>query len=889
MTSRRSSSPVGLRYALVTCVAFCALCGPTSAAGPFPLGDLVTERVQGSSHPNFFHSIGGVTVFSAVHPTLGEELWRTDGTAEGTWLLADIYPGGESSFPKGFTRVGDWIYFVASDHSFGRELWRTDGTAEGTELFIDIAPGPTSSTPGFLTALGGDLIFSAWTADLGRELWKVPRIGAPAPLADIFAGLSSSDPENLLAMGSSYIAFSVASSSGVELGVTDGTAAGTVVYDIHTGGSSFAEPLGADSDARLYFEATTPDRGREVWTLEPDTGDLRLISDTMPGAEWSVPLSPLVKDGDLYVTLRTPEGRRLFRSRSGAAVEEISSLSAYGLAEVDRYVFFLVGAGDLFRFDGQSVRRLAAAGVEEVVVDGRSAYLVPHGGEVWFFGDGGLWSSDGTDGGTGLRYAVPWTALGTLQSAGGDLYASLESGGLGIEPWINDGSTFEVLKDLHQVAADSDPREFTVAGDRLYFSAAVDSLGRELLFWDGSGAGAQVVEDLNPGSSGSNPANLVAAGDTLYYSGSTPTFGEELVRLENPAFGATVIDIAPGGEDSSPEPVAPAAGTEVFFFADDSSGVAQVWVTDGAAPLQISAYVGASIHGVQTHRVPALLGGSLYFIADDAITGDELWRSDGAGVELVEDLWPGGFSSAPFDLFAHGGDLYWLASDGVVGLSLWRLDGEMDLMSAVIEGGTPLLGLGPSSLLITRFGDQVGFEPWITDGTPEGTERLADIWAGPGNGLADRLPPFGASNGDYALFSGIEPDVGTELWRTDGTPAGTRRLRDIAPGPVASRPRGFVALPDGDVLFTAYTPSTGLELWRSNGTSMGTYLVADIVPGPGSSEPESLTLFRDWVVFTAHSEGADREPWAYDWTGSPFLFGDDFETGDFSAWSATRP
>jgi ELWxxDGT repeat protein len=48
-----------------------------------------------------------------------------------------------SSNPRQFTTMGSITFFIAEDDDHGAELWRTDGTAAGTFLLSDIRPGPT--------------------------------------------------------------------------------------------------------------------------------------------------------------------------------------------------------------------------------------------------------------------------------------------------------------------------------------------------------------------------------------------------------------------------------------------------------------------------------------------------------------------------------------------------------------------------------------------------------------------------------------------------------------------------------------------------------------------------------------------------------------------------
>ena len=110
-------------------------------------------------------------LFSANDGTHGEELWISDGTDNGTFMLKDMVEGDESSDsdPLGFLDAGDFAYFSGSDGS-GRELWKTDGTTNGTVRVKDIV-SDGSSNPGQLT-LFGDTVFFTVGADISSELWK---------------------------------------------------------------------------------------------------------------------------------------------------------------------------------------------------------------------------------------------------------------------------------------------------------------------------------------------------------------------------------------------------------------------------------------------------------------------------------------------------------------------------------------------------------------------------------------------------------------------------------------------------------------------------------------------------------------------------------------------
>ncbi len=117
-------------------------------------------------------------------PSTGRELWMTDGTAEGTVLVKDVLsgPGDGVVIDKApywteegasFVAVGRRAFFAADDGIHGVEMWSTDGTAAGTRMVDDLWPGAAGSWPQQLRQAGGVVVYGAYTPDHGREIWKV--------------------------------------------------------------------------------------------------------------------------------------------------------------------------------------------------------------------------------------------------------------------------------------------------------------------------------------------------------------------------------------------------------------------------------------------------------------------------------------------------------------------------------------------------------------------------------------------------------------------------------------------------------------------------------------------------------------------------------------------
>jgi ELWxxDGT repeat protein len=153
-----------------------------------------------SSDPGYFQNWKKWVIFRAKTLEHGTELWCTDGTAEGTRKLMDINPGPANSDPYGFVDAGDYLFFRAHDSEHGHELWMTDGTPEGTRLAADIWKGPESSDPYNIVANGGSLYFSARDGVHGEELWMLS-IDDPANtvhlLGDLWPGPTGSEPISL--------------------------------------------------------------------------------------------------------------------------------------------------------------------------------------------------------------------------------------------------------------------------------------------------------------------------------------------------------------------------------------------------------------------------------------------------------------------------------------------------------------------------------------------------------------------------------------------------------------------------------------------------------------------------------------------------------------------
>jgi ELWxxDGT repeat protein len=175
--------------------------------------------------------VGSLFYYAASDGTHGTEIWRTDGTPAGTFLLKDICPGACSPVPSLLTSSNGLLFFVAFDPQGGLGLWRSDGTPEGTTLLKGDLNGP----PGFreivtpsLADAGGKLLFTVLNASRA-DLWVTDGTpGGTHAVGSSAAGFAPFPPLQFLAVDHGQVLFAAQDSfTSWEPWVTDGTNAGT--------------------------------------------------------------------------------------------------------------------------------------------------------------------------------------------------------------------------------------------------------------------------------------------------------------------------------------------------------------------------------------------------------------------------------------------------------------------------------------------------------------------------------------------------------------------------------------------------------------------------------------------------------------------------------------
>ena len=474
--------------------------------------------------------------------------------------------------------------------------------------------------------------------------------------------------------------------------------------------------------------------------------------------------------------------------------------------------------------------------------------------------------------------------------------------------WVSDG-TLGGTSLLASVAINSPTHssensffDALVFNGNLFFQGYTAAAGTELWKYDGSAAPA-LFKDLDSANTDSlstmvdyglsfgGPVKLIAAPTFFLFQAYSATTGKEYYRSDGTAAGTFLLkDIYPGTNSSVLDFNGRAIGNKIVFAAADDIHGEEVWVTDGTT-LGTSLFEAFNPNpGDSKLSDFTILGTNLYFSARDDVHGVEPWISDGtaSGTHIVSDVVAGEGSSQPkgFTQTANGVAFY--ANDDVDPTSdYWSLyvtdgtsGGTSKLKATFVTDGINAVTLNNESYFVGKDGN--GQELWKTNGTLAGTVMLKDIQAGPSSTFdwsVDWIKVFG----NLILFA---PTYATatfysDPWVTDGTGAGTQLLKAIFPDQYGgSYPEDGVSS-GTSFFFTARDADYDRETYVTDGTPAGTSLVKDI-NATGDASTILLNSINGKIVFLANDDINGFELWASDGTAGGTEMIKDFSLGSLS-------
>ena len=494
------------------------------------------------------------------------QLWKTDGTAQGTVRVKVILPVWDDGHIQNIVDLNGDAILTANDGTWhGNELWKSDGSDIGTYMIKDIYnEGNTASSPLEFFDYNGIVLFSADNGENGRELWKKEG-GSVSMVKDINPGNLFGDPKEFIEFNGEVYFKAFTKTHGTELWKTDGTESGTIrITDINPDEESGLLPNGniVALNNKLYFYADNGAEGAELWESDGTNGGTMQVKDINNGIGNSANTGILflfnnaiyfaAHNGSLDFELWTSDG-------TNAGTSLLKDIYASGSANPSNFIEFnsklyftanTASGGRLYMSDGSEPGT--------TIVSSSASYpsnMVASGSHLFFKSGSDLWKTDG----------VSTSALGisgypnSLTDHNGTLYFSTNVGGLGYELWKTDGVNYSIVKDIIPGSnQSSNINEIISFGGYLLFGAGDNSQNKELWISDGTETGTNLFQDINPSTeqygNGSDPKNFFVQGNTLYFSANDGATNIEPWTLNTNTLSVEEVEVSNVGVKLFPNP-----------------------------------------------------------------------------------------------------------------------------------------------------------------------------------------------------------------------------------------------------------------------------------------------------------------------------------------------
>ncbi|MEZ4885836.1 MAG: hypothetical protein R3E32_13975 [Chitinophagales bacterium] len=181
--------------------------------------------------------------------------------------------------------------------------------------------------------------------------------------------------------------------------------------------------------------------------------------------------------------------------------------------------------------------------------------------------------------------------------------------------------------------------------------------------------------------------------------------------------------------------------------------------------------------------------------------------------------------------------------------------------------------------------DAANNDLWLTDGTEEGTKKLLEdnVFA-----FRSRAHLYMGSYQGMLYFAATDAEHGVEVWRSDGTVEGTKFFADLAEGTENSHPAGFVEL-NGQLYIWAYIKkedgATYSQVWRTDGTNVEMIKEISVCENTFNDYEFTLkeyTINQNDILFTlgAESGGVQFCLWKTDGTSEGTMLVTETSTAD---------
>ncbi|MEM1250083.1 MAG: hypothetical protein AAGK22_27190 [Acidobacteriota bacterium] len=844
------------------------------------------------SGPDSFQTIGSRVFFIQLAGRSPGTAWATDGTVRGTVELPVLRPAILGEF------AGQAVIGGASG------VFLSDGTLEGTRRITARAVSATSPIE-----LEGRLFLSANTPDGSQGVLVLEPGAATAEYVELLAPNSGSGKRPLVVSeGVVFARLSIL--AGVEeLWVTNGRPGGgerVTPAGLHVGNQDPIPVLGGvlftardSSQGGIWFSDGTAGGTRSIFSfgeqaggfLWPAPNGVVVALENDPGRFAStvdffhidregdstrlsqLPIGPPVpgriasfKGGFVYTGVNRDGSLSLFANDGDFSTQrELLNLAEsqidVELMVLEDSVLVSTDRGELFSTRGTvaSTVSLGARGGTRLARSNAGAFFVR---------DGALWETEGTPESTRQRSTavipsgVPALLRGFAAALGERVVFIGDDEAHGLEPWVVAGTpgSSRLLADLQREGAGSALGRVAGQGSTAFVLQHNAPSGGDTRLLAQDSSGVRVIVDRRSSSCNERLALLAVAGERALLECFVDFDSQlwaanaqgELELLVERTFGSLPQELffpllSVLSARSFPLP----AADRVAFFFDG-----EVWSTDGTAAGT------APLGSIPSSATPLFARDPFREDSPLLQRGDRvyIWLEDGLDYVLQRLVLRNG-STTDLARVDQGLGRPWVrtvietATHAYfsLGSQLWRAGGgsiePVDLPQDVFPiGDSEFVSVGQSLLLLAGLGTPSGLDYVLLGIEGLASEQLLDLGSLERSEFTALSVQPVQDSAVVSLFRG----VGSELYSTDGSVAGTKKLADTfetsprAVGKVAGR-SGF----EEEVFLPLADHATGTELWATDGTLEGTRLVHDLWPGSQSSRPSFVTRLDDRLLFVA--------------------------------------
>src|SRR6195952_4853876 len=547
-------------------------------------------------------TIGSTTYFSATMTGGSPALFATTGGAAATLVQAfPTQPGSNPANLDDFTVAGGKLFFVTTTADSGRELWVSDGTAAGTHLVRDIYPGTGNSSPQYLTAFNDKVYFTAASGS-NRMLWSSD--GSSGGTAPVITTPATGASDSEVAATNGHLFFIESSSTGsnrLQQLDASGTSATPVTLD---GATMTADTLTASPGGKLYFNGSVSGN-RSLYDTDGTADPVQVTENDNPVydfGDWTpVPTSTgvaFIRDNDYEVVTRVVGETA---TDVTATDNNLSSLTAFPATDGTTTLVYSesgnsAGGSSFYSVKAGQATPTTIGDISDTTQDEPwSVQAVGHGvvftepskttiglyrtggeaGDITRIGDAGDTNNQYTD--IDRNETIAPAGSGALFIGGDPLH--------GLEPAYTDGTAAgtHTLGDLNSALNDAQLYSSTVTiGGKLYFSATDGTHGDELWTTDGTVSGTHMVTDLVAGADSSYPQYLVTMGGKLYFVAYGDNDTGSLYVSDGTAAGTHRVSATDDPNAQYPGNLT-VVGSTLFYQASTSGGYSRLWRTDGSS------------------------------------------------------------------------------------------------------------------------------------------------------------------------------------------------------------------------------------------------------------------------------------------------------------------